>query len=185
MYEVFGPDALIQGGAQGLLGDWCVHHIYNNPPYLQDSDINKTPINGWVKPSGNRMLIGNFSYFPRCQERSAFTLMDAGDPIGYTIAGYGAIRSKGQDVYNRNGNYKGRCRTEACQTDCRTGGGVWSDDIPCLCAANGTEGQPPSISANNGGSDTIPDGVVITLDSGVDKKSARTDINSTEGEGSQ
>jgi len=185
MFEVFGPDCMIFGGAQGLVGDWCVHHIFNNPPYDQDGDINKEPINGWVKASGNRVLLGNFSYFPRCQERSAFTLYDAGDPVGYTLAGYGAIRTKGQDVYNRNGNYKGRCRTEPCQTDCRTiAGDVFPDDIPCICAGNGNEGSPPSIVANNGGSDTIQDGVVITLDSGVDKKSQNVNTDSTEGAGS-
>ena len=36
---------------------------------------------------------------------------------------------------------------------------------------------------NNGGSDTILDGVVITLDSGVDKKSGRVNVGITEGEG--
>ncbi len=34
---------------------------------------------------------------------------------------------------------------------------------------------------NNGGSDTLKDGVIITLDSGVDKKTTRT-TDATEGE---
>ena len=183
MYECFGPDVLIFGGAQTLCGDWCVHHIFNNPPYDFEGDINKEPENGWVKASGNRVLVGNFAYFPRCQERSAFTLTSAGDPVGYTLAGYGAVRTKGQDVYNRNGNFKGRCRTEPCQTDCRSGTDVFPDDVPCICEGNGNAGSPPSIVANNGGSDTVPDGVVITLDSGTDKKSQKVDLENTEGEG--
>jgi hypothetical protein len=95
--------------------------------------------------------------------------------MGYTLAGYGAIRTTGQDVYNRNGNYKGRFRTENCDIDCRGGS---FDDIPCICDT----GLPPSAARNNGGSDTLVDGVIITLDSGVDKKSARVNVGITEGE---
>jgi prepilin-type N-terminal cleavage/methylation domain-containing protein len=183
MYEVFGPDMLID--VQSCVGDYYVHHIFT--PYDALTDIYKTPggsanpNRGWKSPTGNKWLVGNFSYFPRCQEGSSFPLVNAGDPVGYTVAGYGSVRTSGQDVYNRNGNYKGRYRTEPCQTDCTSP--VFGDDIPCICAGNGNEGAPPSSVANNGGSDTIPDGAVITLDSGVDKKSQKVNNDSTEGEG--
>jgi len=179
MYEVFGPDMLID--VQPVVGDYYVHHIFNNPPYDATGDMMKIPDNGWKSPSGNKWLTGNFSYWPRCQEGSAFPLANAGDPVGYTVAGYGSVRTPGQDVYNRNGNYRGCFRTEPCLTDCSSP--LFTDDIPCICAGNGNEGSPPSIIANNGGSDTIPDGVVITLDSGVDKKSGKVNNDVTEGEG--
>ena len=173
MYEVFGPIWMLD--IQSFAGDYYVHHIYNNPPYDFQGDLFKTP-DSWNSPSGNQFLVGNFSYFPRGDEGTGWGITGAGEALGYTIAGYGSVRTPGQDVYNRNGNYKGRFRTEACEIDCQ--GGVYGDDIPCLCGS----GAAPSINANDGGSDTILDGVVITLDSGVDKKSARTNVNLVEGE---
>jgi prepilin-type N-terminal cleavage/methylation domain-containing protein len=177
MYECFGPNWT--SPLQSIAGDWCVHHIYNNPPYDDEGDYFKEPPGGWSDPSGNRVLNGNFSWWPRGHiEGTAWGLTGMPDPIGYTIAGYGAIRTAGQDVYNRNGNYKGRYRTETCNSECG-GNNIFGDDIPCLC--NGVNGTVPSREMNDGGSDTVLDGVVITLDSGVDKKSGRVNVDSTEG----
>jgi prepilin-type N-terminal cleavage/methylation domain-containing protein len=174
MFEVFGPNWL--SPAQQIAGDFYVHHIYNNPPYDAQGDEFKEPPGGWSDPSGNRVLAGNFSWWPRAHsDKAAFGLLNFAEPIGYTIAGYGAIRTAGQDVYNRNGNYRGRYRTETCDSEC--GGNDILPDVPCLC----NSGAAPSRVANDGGSDTVLDGVVITLDSGVDKKSARTNVDSTEG----
>jgi prepilin-type N-terminal cleavage/methylation domain-containing protein len=175
MFEVFGPIWLLQ--QQSFAGDYYVHHIYNNPPYDFEGDMFKNPVEGWISPSGNQFLVGNFSYWPRGDDATGWGITGAGDALGYTIAGYGSVRTPGQDVYNRNGNYKGRYRTEGCEIDCPPIGGVYGDDVPCLCGS----GAAPNINANDGGSDTILDGVVITLDSGVDKKSARVNVNLVEG----
>jgi len=142
--------------------------------------MEKTPENGWISPSGNSVLVGNFSYFARRNPSDAGWefINTYSECAGYTVAGYGSVRTGGQDVYNRNGNYKGRFRTEACYSDCRTPPAI-SNDIPCIC----DEDMPPSAIQNNGGSDTIIDGVVVTLDSGVDKKSGRVNVGITEGEG--
>jgi prepilin-type N-terminal cleavage/methylation domain-containing protein len=175
MWECFGPDWT--SGNQQIAGDFWVHHIFNNPPYDALGDEMKEPPNGWQDPSGNRRLTGNFSYWPRAgQEGTAFGLTGLPDPLGYTLAGYGAIRTGGQDVYNRNGNYKGRYRTEPCSTEC-SGNDIYPD-VHCLC--NGAYATAISRLANDGGSDTVIDGVVITLDSGVDKKSGRVNVDITE-----
>ena len=183
MWEVFGPTFIGSVGLCSNAGDIYVHHPFNNPPYDFEGDEWKEPPGGWVSPSGHYFLTGNFSYFPRGDVGSSFIMNTGSDPIGYTIAGYGSIRTAGQDVYNRNGNYKGRYRTESCVTDCRPVGGALPapTDIDCICEGNGNEGDPPSRIANNGGSDTVVDGVVITLDSGVDKKSTRVNVDTTEG----
>ncbi|MCC7477129.1 type II secretion system protein, partial [bacterium] len=175
MAEAFGPNWL--GPTQQIAGDFYVHHIFNNPPYDFENDELKNPPNGWQDAAGNRFLTGNFSYWPRSNsDRAAFGLLNFAEPAGYTIAGYGAIRTAGQDVYNRNGNYKGRYRTETCDTDCTTN--IYGSDVPCLC----NTGAAPSRVSNDGGSDTVPDGVVITLDSGVDRKSGAPNIDGPAGD---
>jgi prepilin-type N-terminal cleavage/methylation domain-containing protein len=179
MYEVFGPQWMFPSNNSIPNGDLFVHHIFNNPPYNASADVNKNPVGStpWRSPSGNKVLIGNFSYYPRNAITTSFPWnAGAGGVQGYTLAGYGALRTGGQDVYNRNGNYKGRFRTSNCELACI--GGVIPGEIPCICSGN----NPPSITANNGGADTIIDGVVITLDSGVDKSSKKTDNTTTEGE---
>jgi prepilin-type N-terminal cleavage/methylation domain-containing protein len=176
MWECFGP--VWTSSLQSIAGDFWVHHIYDNPKYDRWGSETKDPPGGWTNPSGNKDLSGNFSYWPRAdsEQGSGWSLTGLPDPAGYTLAGYGALRTAGQDVYNRNGNYRGRYRTEGCENDCRDVGDIYPD-IPCLCGS----GNPPSRAQNDGGSDTVPDGVVITLDSGVDKKSARTDGENTQG----
>jgi prepilin-type N-terminal cleavage/methylation domain-containing protein len=167
MWECFGPDWT--SPLQQIAGDFWVHHIFNNPPYDPLGDELKTPPGGWDTPSGNNVLTGNFSYWPRGDsEIMSWGLTGMPEPAGFTLAGYGSVRTSGQDVYNRNGNYKGRYRTETCQVDCSTN--VYTNDIPCLCGSAAAPGRD----MNDGGSDTIPDGVVITLDSGVDRKTAAT-----------
>jgi prepilin-type N-terminal cleavage/methylation domain-containing protein len=180
MYETFGPMWTGPSFMCSNAGDIFVHHIFNNPEYDAEGDYQKNPPGGWRNPSGNSVLVGNFSYYARAGKGQNFSLTSGGDPVGYTVAGYGSRRTPGQDVYNRNGNYKGRFRTEACYIDCRGDGGVYqaNADIPCICDGDQSF---PTISQNNGGSDSVADGVVITLDSGVDKKSARVNITTTEG----
>jgi hypothetical protein len=157
-----------------------VHHVFNNPPYNTASDITKaaTGSTPWRSPSGNKILTGNFSYFPRNNVVGgfAYNYLGGGSVIGYTLAGYGALRTGGQDVYNRNGNYKGRFRTNNCEISCYPIG-FPGGDVPCLCGST----APPSRTLNDGGSDTLIDGVVITLDSGVDAGTKRTNAEGTEG----
>jgi prepilin-type N-terminal cleavage/methylation domain-containing protein len=171
MWECFGPDWTSPN--QTLAGDGWVHHIFHNPPYPVNDEV-KDPPNGWQDPSGNRRLTGNFSYWPRAGiEGTAFGLTGLPDPSGYTLAGFGSLRTGGQDVFNRNGNYQGRYRTEPCSTDCSSN---LYPDVDCLC----NTGAAPNRIANDGGSDTVIDGVVITLDSGVDKKTGRVNVDVTE-----
>jgi hypothetical protein len=181
MVEVFGPTNKFPSAWYAPNGDTWVHHIFNNPPYNTQTDITKeaqgtTP---WRSPSGNKILIGNFSYWPRnsAEVGFAYNYMQGGAAIGYTLAGYGALRTGGQDVYNRNGNYKGRYRTNDCKVSCYPLG-FPGGDVPCLCGSS----APPSRTMNDGGSDTVIDGVVITLDSGTDKKSSRVNTDTTEGD---
>ncbi|MCB1186211.1 type II secretion system protein [bacterium] len=172
MWECFGPAGLIT--VQSFMGDAFVHHIYNNPPYDYAGDMFKEPSNvggDWTDPSGNKFLTGNFSYYPRAGTNIAFPITGSGDPVGYSLSGYGSVRTKGQDVYNRNGDFKGRFRTNSCVIDCATP--IFGWDVECLC----NTGNPVSLDFNDGGSDTLKDGVVIVLDSGIDKKSMSDDIN--------
>ena len=175
MYEVFGPCWWVTGNYQSVAGDFWVHHIFFNPRYPFEPDVRKTPPGGWNGPSGNNMITGCFSYWPRGERNTSWAVTGSSEVAGYTIAGYGSVRTAGQDVYNRNGNYKGRFRTEACEIDCTA---FLYDDVPCICTGTAL----PSIEMNNGGSDTIMDGVVVTLDSGVDDKSSRVNTGITEGE---
>ena len=174
MVEIFGPvNGPNSDTDEQPYGDMCIHHIFNNPPY--PDDLHKQPQNGWSNPSGNRRLVGNFSYYPRQGEGAvgwAYLNMQT-DCVGYTLAGYGALRTFGQDVYNRNGDYRGRFRAGAASTPLPYEGVV--QPIPDGSAAG------PSIDMNNGGMDTLKDGVVITLDSGVDKKTAKN-TDQVEGE---
>jgi prepilin-type N-terminal cleavage/methylation domain-containing protein len=177
MAEVFGPN-YFHFPAQNIVGDWCVHHIYNNPQYSM-SDLYKNPTNGWKNPSGNKWLSGNFSYFVRFGKDnfgSPGFFRASSQVQGYSLAGYGGPRTTGSDVYNRNGNYKGRYRTETCVVECGGFGG-YLPDVPCICNTQ----SPPTIARNDGGSDTVPDGVVIVLDSGLDKKTAAGQNGLTEG----
>jgi prepilin-type N-terminal cleavage/methylation domain-containing protein len=175
MVEIFGPvNGPLSDDIDQPFGDMCVHHIYNNPPYNDDNL--KMPINGWTNPSGNRRLVGNFSYYPRQGEGGMgwMWLNAQTDCVGYTLAGYGALRTAGQDVHNRNGDYKGRYRTSAASTGTLPYAGM----VACIPVG---DLRGPSIDMNNGGMDTLRDGVIITLDSGVDKKTAKTS-DTTEGE---
>jgi hypothetical protein len=148
------------------------------------SDIRKeTTADGQVDynaPSGNPLLVGNFSYYPRPTEEGGMWMsQQRQDCMGYTLAGYGSVRTPGQDVYNRNGNYR-RYRTENCEG---TAASAAAQVLP------GRHRHLPGDNSflhlkNNGGSDT-PGGVVVTLDSGVDRSSKRTNIGVTEGDFSQ
>jgi prepilin-type N-terminal cleavage/methylation domain-containing protein len=178
MSEATGPVYYHFTFQSHFVGDWVVHHIYNNPAYNHQSDINKNPPGGYKNPSGNKWLTGNFQYYPRFGKDNfgAPGYWRATSQVqGYSLAGYGSPRTTGSDVYNRNGNYKGRYRTESCLQEC--GGGNYLPDVSCICGT----GASPNITMNDGGSDTIPDGVVIVLDSGLDKKGAAGQAGVTEG----
>lgn len=178
MWEAMGP--CFTSGVQTMMGDLYVHHIYFNPEYDTQNDIFKEPPGGWHSPSGNRYLTGNFNYWPRCgDDKTGWAWTSSADIAGYTLAGFGSPRSIGQDVFNRVGNYKGRYKTAPCNLDC---GGGWfpSENIRCICDGNNNSGQSPSRMANNGGADTVPDGVCITLDSGLDKKTGQAGLEHTE-----
>jgi prepilin-type N-terminal cleavage/methylation domain-containing protein len=182
MVEIFGW-TWTSGAIQRPTGDYYVHHIFNNPPYLISDKYKETTASGPVdynSPSGNSILVGNFSYYARpTSENGIWSSQQREDCMGYTLAGYGSVRTPGQDVYNRNGNYKGRYRTINCEVDC-SGISDWCpDDIPCICPP---DNSAPSHVKNNGGSDTLADGVIVTLDSGVDKKTGRVNFGVTEGE---
>jgi len=172
MSEIFGPAGLIN--VQSFIGDAFVHHIYNNPPYDYEGDMFKDPNNvggDWTDPSGNRFLTGNFAYYPRAGTDIAFPITGSGDPVGYSLAGFGSVRTKGQDVFNRVGDFRGRYRTNTCAIDCETN--IFGWDPNCIC----NSGNAVSLDWNDGGSDTLKDGVVVVLDSGLDKKSMSDDIN--------
>jgi hypothetical protein len=181
MVEIFGPQFL--GDGQPIAGDFFVHHIFNDPPYTMRDSSKSTTAEGdpvdFAAMSGNPWLVGNFSYYPWPRnDNLPWLSFDEDDgtlsfaPVfGYTLAGYGSVKTQGMDVYNRNGNYKGRFRTEGCDTDCSPFA-VFDDDVPCICP--GDESRPSHLQ-NNGGSDTLPDGVIITLDSGTTKATENPD----------
>ncbi len=182
MVEVFEPQFIHTD--QEVSGDFFVHHIFNNPPY-DINDMRKENGVDWNNPSGNELLVGNFSYFPRPEYSLDFWLVSTPkglsgfeDTAPYLLAGYGSVNTPGQDVYNRNGNYKGRFRTEPCWVDC-SDSPLYPDDIPCICPGDGD--IEPTMYKNNGGSDTLPDGVVITLDGGVNRKTSAVNFSNTEG----
>ena len=167
MVEVFGPQYISKD--QTICGDFFVHHIFNDPPY-DINDMRKENGVDWNTYSGNELLVGNFSYYPRQTYRGVWHNPNEDgneEPIfdGYTLAGYGSIRTPGQDVFNRNGNYKdsygGHNRTEPCEVGC-SDQQVYPGDIPCICPGDGN--PEPTMYKNNGGSDTLPDGVVLTLE---------------------
>src|SRR5207248_397123 len=68
MWECFGPDYFYPSALQSIGGDFYVHHVYFNPEYNYTGDEQKLPPNGWINPSGNRFLTGNFSYWPRMSD---------------------------------------------------------------------------------------------------------------------
>jgi len=181
MYDVHGP---VDGpedddGTEQPYGDICVHHIFT--PYTL-TDMIKNPTNGWTNSTGNRILVGNYSYYPRQGEGGVgwAYLNNVSDCVGYTLAGYGALRTSGQDVFNRNGDFKGRYRTVCVFLYRHGNSGPSSGTIPATL----NDSDPPSVARNNGGSDTVKDGVVVTLDSGVYKQSKNTNPDTTEAEGS-
>jgi len=97
MWECFGP--CWTSSLQTISGDFYVHHIFNDPEYNYQTDELKNPPGGWKNPSGNKMLTGNFSYWPRAaSEESAWSLTGLPDVAGYTLAGYGSARNTGPDV---------------------------------------------------------------------------------------
>ncbi len=168
MAEVFGPPPVQVFIDIGMGGD-----LYVIPPYpdpnpglgLWESDPYKDV---WSDPDalkkpGSRLLVGNFSYYSRVTVNGWLLANGAQDVNGYTLAAYGALGNLGWDVYDRNGNYFPAYRTATCPFRNAFGGGAW---LPCP-----SEGEANNHDRSRGGPDTLPDGVIIVLDSGVDKKS--------------
>jgi hypothetical protein len=114
-----------------------------------------------LKQPGSRLLVGNFSYYTRLNDGCWLNFNKAHEVAGYTLAAYGSLNNLGQDVYDRSGEYYPRQRTGTCEL-----ANLFGICMPCQT----DPAQPNSLTISRGGPDTRPDGVVIVLDSGVDKK---------------
>ncbi len=172
MVEVFGPPPVFifmfnQDPETSMAGD-----LYVIPPYpdingdgywsndpqkdaWRDPDLLKTP--------GSPLLVGNFSYFTRLNTNGWLLLNGAHEVNGYTLAAYGSLKNLGMDVYDRNGEYFPRQRTATCPMNDL----LMVGQLPCPDSPS----DPNTHDASRGGPDSLPDGVIIVLDSGVDKKS--------------
>ncbi len=169
MVEIFGPPPAWIFMQKGIGGD-----LYVIPPYpdfntgqgFWENDNGYKDV--WSNPDrrrtrGSKLLSGNFSYFSRVNINGWLLFNGAHEVNGYTLAGYGTLSNLGHDVYDRNANYFPSYRTATCPLRSAFGGGAW---LQCPSA-----GEPNNAQASVGGPDGLPDGVIIVLDSGVDKKS--------------
>jgi len=167
MVEVFGPPAIQV--FVNMPGD-----LYVIPPYPDLQNPNGDWAGRWkkdVQPNeyrqpGSKMLVGNFSYFTRLNVNGWLLYNGAQQVNGYTLAAYGTMRNLGQDVYDRNGEYFPKQRTYPCPA-----GNQWAGQVGYLPCPDDASGQPNSLDYSRGGPDSRPDGVIVVLDSGVDKKS--------------
>ncbi|OPX22966.1 MAG: hypothetical protein B1H03_03005 [Planctomycetales bacterium 4484_113] len=167
MVEVFGPPPAWVFQNKGIAGD-----LFVIPPYPDLSPGNgdwsgrpqKIVTEEEYRQPGSKLLVGNFSYFTRLNVNGWLLFNGAQQVNGYTLAGYGTLRNLGQDVYDRNGEYFPKQRTYPCPK----GGGLPLNVGQLQCPA---EGEPNSLLRSRGGPDSRQDGVIIVLDSGVDKKS--------------
>ena len=167
MVEVWGPPPVWIFGQIGMAGD-----LFVIPPYpdletangLWEGRWDKDPTEDEFRTPGSRLLVGNFSYFARLNTQCWILFNGAHEVAGYTLAAYGTLRNLGQDVYDRHGEYFPRQRVATCALANYFGGlGL----LPCQTDSS----QPNTRYQSRGGPDTQPDGVIIVLDSGVDKKS--------------
>ncbi len=166
MVEVWGPPPVFMFGQIGIAGD-----LFVIPPYpdlqtaegLWDGRAYKDPTDEEFRNPGSRLLVGNFSYFTRLNSLCWVVLNSPHEVTGYTLAAYGTLRNLGQDVYDRMGEYYPRQRCADCASASFFGGYGF---LPCP-----PDGVPNTRYQSRGGPDTQPDGVIIVLDSGVDKKS--------------
>ncbi len=172
MVEVFGPPPAWIFAMVGMGGDMRVIPPY---PDLQNADglwqnrgLKDVTAAEYRQP-GSRLLVGNFSYFARLNQQCWILWNGSHDVAGYTLAAYGTLKNLGQDVYDRNGEYFPRMRIATCALANYFG---LNGLLPCQ-----TDSSPNTLNQSRGGPDTRPDGVIIVLDSGVDKKS----MNPTEG----
>ncbi len=168
MVEIWGPPPVSVFGVIGMAGD-----LYVIPPYpdlvtpegLWETRWDKDPNPDEFKAIGSRLLVGNFSYFTRLTSMCWVIYNSPHEVAGYTLAGYGTLKNLGQDVYDRMGEYFPRQRCADCASANFFGE---LDVLPCQTDAEA--GMPNTRSISRGGPDTQPDGVIIVLDSGVDKK---------------
>lgn len=170
MAEVFGPPPCQLFIDKNLGGDLFVippypditgDGIWDPSGWEGEKDVWNQPAN--LKTPGNRQLSGNFSYYSRVTVNGWLLANGVPDVNGYTLAGYGTLRNLGQDVYDRQGNYAGSHRTAPCPM--RDAFGL-SQMLGCPA-----EGEANNHDRSRGGPDSLPDGVIVVLDSGVDKKS--------------
>jgi len=167
MVEVFGPPPAWIFGMLELKGDlWVI------PPFpdlsaggqgIWQGRTTKEPTEDEFRNPGSRLLVGNFSYVPRLNQQCWLLWNLSHDVAGYTLAAYGTLKNLGQDVYDRNGEYYPRQRAATCALANQLGIG-----LPCQEPG---DNSPNTRYISRGGPDTQPDGVIIVLDSGVDKKS--------------
>ncbi len=166
MVEVFGPPPAFIFIMVGLGGDMYVLPPYpdlHSPGGIWETPPDKNPTADEFRQPGNKQLVGNFSYYPRLNTQCWLLLNGAHEVSGYTLAAYGALRNLGQDVYDRMGEYFPRQRAATCALANYFGLNM----LPCPT----DPGEPNTRFQSRGGPDTQPDGVIIVLDSGVDKKS--------------
>jgi prepilin-type N-terminal cleavage/methylation domain-containing protein len=164
MVEIFGPPPAWIFAQVGMAGDLYVIPAFpdlQNANGLWDNRPTKNVTAAELKQPGSRLLVGNFSYYSRLNQQCWLLFNLAHDVAGYTLAAYGTLKNLGQDVYDRNGEYYPRQRTGTCALANYFGIG-----LPCQTDPS----QANSLNISRGGPDTRPDGVVIVLDSGVDKK---------------
>lgn len=166
MVEVFGPPPAWIFACVGMGGDMCVIPPYpdlQNATGLWENRGEKNVQPNEYKQPGSRLLVGNFSYFARLNTQCWVLWNGAHEVAGYTLAGYGTLKNLGQDVYDRNGEYYPRMRVATCALANYFG---LTGLLQCQ-----TDNSPNTLNQSRGGPDTRPDGVIIVLDSGVDKKS--------------
>ncbi len=167
MVEVFGPPPAWIFWSFNMAGD-----LFVIPPYpdlvdaegLWASRVTKDPTAEEFRQPGSRLLVGNFSYVARLNQLCWLAFNMSHDVVGYTLAAYGTLRNLGQDVYDRHGEYYPRQRTASCAL-----ANFFS--IPNMLPCQTDPAQPNSRTISRGGPDGQPDGAIIVLDSGVDKKS--------------
>ncbi len=173
MIEVFGPPPAWIFAQVGMAGDMYVIPAYPdtvNADGLWEGNPTKNVSAQGLKEPGSRLLVGNFSYYTRLNAMCWIVANSPHEVAGYTLAAYGTLKNLGQDVYDRNGEYYPRQRTVTCTMY------QWlSYGLPCQT----DPAQPNSLTISRGGPDTRPDGVVIVLDSGVDKKTMNSSDETT------
>lgn len=175
MVDIAGPPPA--GATQDqFAGDLWILPAYQAPP---NQSWDNLPLR-FVDPAlysprspepGNARLPGNFYYYSILSIKMfGWITVQRGDPTGYHLAAYGALRNLGMDVYDATGEYTENQRIAPCDVRNYIIGGT----VPGMqCQPTGQ--APIYHQLSRGGPDALKDGVVIVLDSGVDKSSRTLD----------